>query len=140
MGLARRKGLPDSAADQLFYSVPNGHFQRISTSRAKRYVLGHRHSRIVMWGDLWRYPKRIIRPEARQYIDEKTRQDLDRVAKKVYLTGMGRSERDLKPGEDLDSLKPFIPNTNRPPTERKVIGYKKMRARLKACRTKARKS
>eukprot|EP00392_Amoebophrya_sp_AT5.2_P003887 g3892.t1 len=69
---------------------PKGRFERISTSRAKADCLGYRFSRNVMWGDLWRFPKRVNRPEARPYIAEETRKHLDRLAKKAaQVMGLG---------------------------------------------------
>lgn len=59
-------------------------FERISTSRSKAHSFGYRWSRKAMWGDLWRFPKRIARPEARLYIPEKTREHLDRLAKRAW--------------------------------------------------------
>lgn len=37
-----------------------------------------------MWGDLYRFPKRLARPEARLYVPEKTREHLDRLAKTAW--------------------------------------------------------
>jgi len=59
-------------------------FERISTSRSKPHSFGYKWSRKAMWGDLWRYPKRVIRPEARNYIPEETRKHLDRLAKRAW--------------------------------------------------------
>ena len=59
-------------------------FERISVSRSKAHSFGYRWSRKAMWGDLWRFPKRVARPEARLYIAEKTREHLDRLAKRAW--------------------------------------------------------
>jgi len=37
-----------------------------------------------MWGDLWRFPKRVARPEARAYIPEEARAHLDRLAQRAW--------------------------------------------------------
>ncbi|CAD7925485.1 unnamed protein product [Amoebophrya sp. A120] len=70
----------DEAFDRM---KPMGRFERISTSRSKADCMGHRFARHVMWGDLWRFPKRVNRPEARAYVPEKTRNHLDRLAQKA---------------------------------------------------------
>eukprot|EP00928_Gymnodinium_smaydae_P089131 TRINITY_DN73134_c0_g1_i1.p1 TRINITY_DN73134_c0_g1~~TRINITY_DN73134_c0_g1_i1.p1 ORF type:complete len:610 (-),score=83.42 TRINITY_DN73134_c0_g1_i1:65-1894(-) len=59
-------------------------FERLSVSKSKPHHFGYRWSRKAMWGDLFRYPKRVMRPEARQYIGEQTREHLDRLAKKAW--------------------------------------------------------
>lgn len=59
-------------------------FERISTTKAKTHSFGYRYSRKAMWGDLFRYPKRVARPEARLYIPEEARAHLDRLAKKAW--------------------------------------------------------
>ncbi|CAJ1388237.1 unnamed protein product [Effrenium voratum] len=59
-------------------------FERLSVSRSRPHSFGYRWSRQAMWGDLWRFPKRIARPEARAYIPEKTREHLDRLAKRAW--------------------------------------------------------
>jgi len=59
-------------------------FERLSVSKSKAHSFGYRFSRKAMWGDLWRFPKRVARPEARQYIPEKTREQLDRLAKTAW--------------------------------------------------------
>ncbi|CAD7964222.1 unnamed protein product [Amoebophrya sp. A25] len=68
--------------------VESSRFERISTSKAKAHLFGFRFSRQCMWGDLWRYPKRVNRAEARAYITDDTRQHLDRLAKKA-IQAMG---------------------------------------------------
>jgi len=59
-------------------------FERLSVSKSKPHAFGYRYSRKAMWGDLWRFPKRVARPEARLYIAEKTREHLDRLAKAAW--------------------------------------------------------
>merc|ERR1712194_722233 len=56
-------------------------FERLSASKSKAHSFGYRFSRKAMWGDLWRFPKRVARPEARAYMPEKTRAQLDRLSK-----------------------------------------------------------
>ena len=41
-------------------------FERLTVSKAKPHGFGYRFSRKLMWGDLWRYPKRLARREARE--------------------------------------------------------------------------
>lgn len=59
-------------------------YERLSVSKSKAHSFGYRFSRKAFWGDLWRYPKRLARPEARAYIPEKTRESLDRMAKVAW--------------------------------------------------------
>lgn len=59
-------------------------FERLSVSKSKPHAFGYRYSRKAMWGDLWRFPKRVARAEARLYIPEKTREHLDRLAKVAW--------------------------------------------------------
>lgn len=67
-------------------------FERISTSKSKAHTFGYRWSRKAMWGDLWRFPKRVVRPEARNYIPEETKAHLDRLAKRAWEALRGESE------------------------------------------------
>ena len=73
-----------------------GNFERISTSKSKSHSLGHNFARRdAMWGDLWRFPKRINRSEARPYISEEIREHLDRLAKRACSAmGLNREERE----------------------------------------------
>lgn len=77
------------------YSVPNGLFERASTSKAKEHHMGYRFARKKgLWGDLWRFPKRVMRAEARPYIPDETRARLDRLARKAgqaYGLDMGEA-------------------------------------------------
>eukprot|EP00931_Biecheleriopsis_adriatica_P049982 TRINITY_DN28923_c0_g1_i1.p1 TRINITY_DN28923_c0_g1~~TRINITY_DN28923_c0_g1_i1.p1 ORF type:complete len:574 (+),score=99.47 TRINITY_DN28923_c0_g1_i1:27-1724(+) len=59
-------------------------FERLTVSKSKAHSFGYRWSRQAMWGDLWRFPKRVARPEARAYVPEKTREHLDRLAKSAW--------------------------------------------------------
>merc|ERR1712032_406898 len=59
-------------------------FERLSVSKSKAHSFGFRYSRKSMWGDLWRFPQRVARPEARNYMPEKTREHLDRLAKVAW--------------------------------------------------------
>lgn len=44
----------------------SNNFERLTVSKAKPHGFGYRFSRKLMWGDLWRYPKRLARREARE--------------------------------------------------------------------------
>lgn len=59
-------------------------FERLSVSKSRPHSFGYRYSRKAMWGDLWRFPKRVARPEARLYIPEESRKHLDRLAKRAW--------------------------------------------------------
>jgi len=61
-------------------------FERISISKSRPHSFGYRWSRKAMWGDLWRFPKRVARPEARAYIPEETRKHKDRLAQRAHRT------------------------------------------------------
>ena len=55
---------------------PNN-FERLVVSKAKPHGFGYRFSRKIMWGDLWRYPKRLARREARDsYTPEQVKEHL----------------------------------------------------------------
>ena len=55
-----------------------GSFERLVVSKAKPHAFGYRFSRKIMWGDLWRYPKRLARPEAREsYTPEQVKRHLE---------------------------------------------------------------
>ena len=43
-----------------------GQFERLTVSKSKPHGSGFRFSRKLLWGDLWRYPKRLARYEARE--------------------------------------------------------------------------
>ncbi len=103
----------------LFYKVPNGHFQRLSTSRSKAHNMGYRFSRQALWGDLWRFPKRITRTEARPYIPEETREHLDRLAEKAYKVGTragankNKSDEPVGFADDGDQIPAAAPKKRR---------------------------
>lgn len=53
-------------------------FERLVVSKAKPHAFGYRFSRKIMWGDLWRYPKRLARPEAREsYTPDQVKRHLE---------------------------------------------------------------
>ncbi|CEL98183.1 unnamed protein product [Vitrella brassicaformis CCMP3155] len=58
-------------------------FERLAVTKSQSHAFGYRQARTSMWGDLWRYPKRLCRPEARAYIPDETRSHLERKAKKA---------------------------------------------------------
>jgi ribosomal protein RSM22 (predicted rRNA methylase) len=58
---------------------PNN-FERLVVSKSKPHTFGYRFSRKVMWGDLWRYPKRLVRREAREsYTPDEVKRHLDKL-------------------------------------------------------------
>jgi ribosomal protein RSM22 (predicted rRNA methylase) len=58
-------------------STPNN-FERLVVSKSKPHAFGYRFSRKIMWGDLWRYPKRLARKEAREsYTPDEVKQHLE---------------------------------------------------------------
>jgi len=61
-------------------------FERLTVSRAKAHSFGYRRARKILWGDLWHYPKRVNRPQARAYTPKETQTHLDRLAKRAYET------------------------------------------------------
>ncbi|SPJ10682.1 mitochondrial ribosomal protein S22 precursor, putative [Plasmodium sp. DRC-Itaito] len=44
---------------------------------------GYKNARKLLWGDLWRFTKRVTRPDARLYTPEQTKQHLYRLYKKM---------------------------------------------------------
>jgi ribosomal protein RSM22 (predicted rRNA methylase) len=53
-------------------------FERLTVSRSRPHGFGYRFSRKVMWGDLWRYPKRLSRLDAREsYTPEQVKNRLN---------------------------------------------------------------
>jgi ribosomal protein RSM22 (predicted rRNA methylase) len=69
-------------------SAPNN-FQRLVVNRAKPHIMGYRQSREAMWGDLWRWPKRLARAEAREYVPDEVKAYIDRM-KKVAMRALSR--------------------------------------------------
>ena len=60
-------------------SRPNN-FERLAVSKSKPHAFGYRFSRKVMWGDLWRYPKRLSRLEAREsYTPDQVKQHMQKL-------------------------------------------------------------
>ena len=49
--------------------------ERLVVSKSQSHASGFRFSRKLMWGDLWRYPKRLIRVDARESFDRKSHTD-----------------------------------------------------------------
>uniref|UniRef100_A0A0G4GVQ8 Ribosomal small subunit Rsm22 n=1 Tax=Chromera velia CCMP2878 TaxID=1169474 RepID=A0A0G4GVQ8_9ALVE len=80
-------------------------FQRITVSKSKPHSSGYKFARRTLWGDLWRFPKRVIRPEARAYTPKDTQQHLERLARRAYraLKG-GRVEAGLTVKEEQNAL------------------------------------
>eukprot|EP00400_MALV-I_sp_L67-5_P001246 gene1246-203_t len=58
-------------------------FERISTSKSRPHSLGYRFSRKCQWGDLFRFPKRVTRHQARNYVPAETQEQLEKLAKKA---------------------------------------------------------
>lgn len=59
---------------------PNGQFERLMVSKSKPHQFGYRFSRKIMWGDLWRYPRRLARKEAREsYTPEQIKEHMDKL-------------------------------------------------------------
>ena len=57
-------------------SRPNN-FERLVVSKSKPHGYGYRFSRKIAWGDLWRYPRRLARLEAREsYTPEQVKEHL----------------------------------------------------------------
>jgi ribosomal protein RSM22 (predicted rRNA methylase) len=64
-------------------AAPNN-FERLIVNKNKMHAFGYRQSRKLMWGDLWRFPKRIIRRDARDYAPEKVKLYIDRLKDKAW--------------------------------------------------------
>lgn len=58
-------------------------FERVAVSKSMPHAAGYKLARKAAWGDLWRFPRRVVRPDARGYTDEQTRQHLLRLASKT---------------------------------------------------------
>jgi ribosomal protein RSM22 (predicted rRNA methylase) len=59
---------------------PTGQFERLVVSKSKPHSFGYRFSRKIMWGDLWRYPRRLARKEAREsYTPEQVKEHMDKL-------------------------------------------------------------
>ncbi|KFG40965.1 mitochondrial small ribosomal subunit rsm22 protein [Toxoplasma gondii p89] len=57
-------------------------FERVAVSKSMPHGAGYKFARKAAWGDLWRFPRRVIRPEARGYTSEEMQQHLLRLAAK----------------------------------------------------------
>ncbi|KAL8432958.1 hypothetical protein ACSSS7_004215 [Eimeria intestinalis] len=53
------------------------HFERIAISKHMPHAAGYKPARQVAWGDLWRFPRRVIRPDARAYMQQEVREALE---------------------------------------------------------------
>ncbi|PHJ22106.1 mitochondrial small ribosomal subunit rsm22 protein [Cystoisospora suis] len=63
-------------------------FERVAVSKSMPHAAGYKLARKAAWGDLWRFPRRVVRPEARGYTDEETRQHLLRLASKARTNSL----------------------------------------------------
>ncbi|KAL8274554.1 hypothetical protein Esti_001520 [Eimeria stiedai] len=54
------------------------HFERIAVSKHMPHAAGYKPARHAAWGDLWRFPRKIIRPDARAYMQQEVREALER--------------------------------------------------------------
>ncbi|CBZ55051.1 conserved hypothetical protein [Neospora caninum Liverpool] len=57
-------------------------FERVSVSKSMPHGAGYKFARKAAWGDLWRFPRRVVRPEARGYTSEEMQEHLLRLASK----------------------------------------------------------
>jgi ribosomal protein RSM22 (predicted rRNA methylase) len=58
---------------------PNN-FERLVVSRSNPHASGYRFSRKILWGDLWRFPKRLVRKDARgAYTPQKVKQHIEKL-------------------------------------------------------------
>ena len=57
-----------------------GKFSRMAITKSMSHGAGYRFARKIMWGDLWRYPLRIARTVAREYVSSEAREQLNRLA------------------------------------------------------------
>ena len=81
-------------------SRPNN-FERLVVSRGKSHACGYRPSRKLIWGDLWRYPKRLSWREARDYTPEDTKAHLGRL-QRVAQRVISRASRASSTSKDRD--------------------------------------
>ena len=70
---------------------PNN-FERLVVSKSKPHASGYRFSRKVMWGDLWRYPKKLVRKDAR---DSYTPDEVKRHIQKLHEEAQ-QAKEDIK--------------------------------------------
>ena len=79
---------------------PNGQFERLMVSKSKPHQFGFRFSRKIMWGDLWRYPRRLARKEAREsYTPEQVKEHMDKLRQEAE-----KSESMDPIGSELDEV------------------------------------
>ena len=79
---------------------PSGRFERLMVSKSKPHQFGFRFSRKIMWGDLWRYPRRLARKEAREsYTPEQIKEHMDKLREAAEKSDVS----DLK-GRELDQV------------------------------------
>lgn len=65
---------------------PNN-FERLVVSKSKPHGFGYRFSRKIMWGDLWRYPRRLARREAREsYTPDQVKDHLNKLREEAKKT------------------------------------------------------
>lgn len=53
-------------------------FERVAISKHMPHGAGYKAARHAAWGDLWRHPRRIIRPDARAYMQQEIREAADK--------------------------------------------------------------
>ncbi|KAL8452842.1 hypothetical protein Emed_001140 [Eimeria media] len=53
------------------------HFERIAVSKHMPHAAGYKPARHAAWGDLWNFPRKIIRPDARAYMQQDVREALE---------------------------------------------------------------
>jgi len=75
-------------------------FERLTVSKGKDTTGGYKAARSCLWGDLWRYPRRLCRPEARIYFPEESKKNLERLAR--------RARRALKMGSEEEPDKSLV--------------------------------
>eukprot|EP00920_Eleutheroschizon_duboscqi_P013880 GHVT01032487.1.p1 GENE.GHVT01032487.1~~GHVT01032487.1.p1 ORF type:complete len:223 (+),score=47.29 GHVT01032487.1:480-1148(+) len=71
-------------------------FERLAVSYAMPHAAGYRQSRKLQWGDLWRFPRRLCRPEARSYSPEETKVHLRRLLERTRKAARGHEDADEK--------------------------------------------
>ncbi|OEH75933.1 small ribosomal subunit rsm22 protein [Cyclospora cayetanensis] len=58
--------------------APPHRFERVAVSKHMPHAAGYKAARHAAWGDLWRHPRRIVRPDARAYMEQDLREAADR--------------------------------------------------------------
>lgn len=85
-------------------SAPHN-FERLSVAKSSPKHHGYRFARKAMWGDLWRFPKRITLPEARPYVPNEIRRRMELLAKgarKAIDWDKSMHEADKKRLDDME--------------------------------------